>query len=169
MERLKSGMGNINKASSSNVWLTHPLCYHPDAVTDFSFSCRIFLLQQTKFRSWMFGFFFLSVTNFICFRNWCWYSRNAAAGVAGVRSLKYQWRQALASAALITLDISVCCLYPAPVMLRILGSWGILPKKTSVVWPFCPYHKDVSNLLKLSRNDKALPKRLCRCKYFLHQ
>ena len=114
-------------------------------------------------------FFFLSVTNIIVFRNWCWYSRNAVAGVARVRSQEYRRCQAVALAALIDSDISVCRLYPAPFLPYILGSWGFFPKKTSAVWPFCSYHKDVSNLLKLSRNDKSLPRWLCWCKHFLHQ
>lgn len=117
------------------------------------------------------GFFFFSSVSITLFlqKLVLIFQECTVAGVAGVRSQEYRWRPALAMAALIDLDISICCLYPTPFVPRILGSWGILPRKISAVWPFCRYHKDVSNLLKLSRNDKALPTWLCSSKYFLHQ
>lgn len=55
-----------------------------------------------------------------------------------------------------------------PYSLPILGSCGILLKKMNAAQPFCAYHKDVSNLQKLSRNDKTFPRCLCWFKHFLY-
>lgn len=102
-------MGNINNASSSNMWLTHPLCYHPDAITDFSFSCRLSLFSGERCRV---GVFFPSVspTSFF-FRSWCQYSGNGVGSVGGVRSEVHQWRQGPALAVLSDVDIPIHCLY----------------------------------------------------------
>lgn len=96
------------------------------------------------------GVFFLSAIYFLFFRNQCWYSRNA---VAAVRYWKYWWCQALALVALIALDISA--VHTWLLLCHVYVEAGEFCPPKSGMWPFCLQHKDVSNLLKLSRNDNG--------------
>lgn len=153
-------MGNINNASSSNVCLTHSLCYHPDAVTDFSFSCRISLFQQTKLKSQRFFFSPVSVTNFIFLQK--------LVPIFQECSGQGRWGEISRTLVMPGSCFGSPLRHGCPYSLPILGSCGILPKKMNAAQPFCAYHKDVSNLQKLSRNDKTFPRCLCWFKCFLN-